>query len=249
MTDRCSPRMEPSLLPCPFCGGQAVYDQGTEEFFGYDRCVCLVCDAQTVWTESSKDRKISEWNTRAPALPSASGDVAEIVRDLREWVDAVRSPNNGELSLNQIAIINGECMDSCMERAALALERSSADSARWEERATIEASRCKKTERDLDLIVQNFVAAEARLAEAVEVERRLIDWTYLYATEGHGGWPDYQTISRHLIDVAHQRPPEQADAKRFKAGEPLRRVVESGLTRDASPHSVESGGAKPSGGE
>lgn len=55
-----------------------------------------------------------------------------------------------------------------------------------------------------------------------EQMRRLVDWVYLYALEGHGGWPDRSTITDPLIQLAAKRPPTQEDADRFKAGAALK---------------------------
>lgn len=53
---------------------------------------------------------------------------------------------------------------------------------------------------------------------------RLVDWAYLYATEG-GSWPDQSTISEHLIALAERRAPTQADADMLKAGGTLKALL------------------------
>jgi len=62
------------LLPCPFCGGKAVIEQGMNEWW----CVCTRCKA-SVRLHVNKQASIIEWNTR-PAT-----DVPGLVDKLWLW--------------------------------------------------------------------------------------------------------------------------------------------------------------------
>lgn len=66
-------------------------------------------------------------------------------------------------------------------------------------------------------------SAQPAHAQAPLDPQRLIDWTYLYATEG-SGWPDYATIVTPLIKLA-QRSPTQDDADRLKIGATLKGLL------------------------
>lgn len=66
-------------------------------------------------------------------------------------------------------------------------------------------------------------SAQPAHAQAPLDPQRLIDWTYLYATEG-SGWPDYATIVTPLMKLA-QRSPTQDDADRLKIGATLKGLL------------------------
>lgn len=50
------------LLPCPFCGGEAIY--GKSEASGRVRAVCVDCLASTDWLAGT-DEAAAAWNRRA----------------------------------------------------------------------------------------------------------------------------------------------------------------------------------------
>lgn len=50
------------LKPCPFCGGEAYFNEGFS-FLEYGYVCCNECGAATAWT--AKNRAIAKWNTRA----------------------------------------------------------------------------------------------------------------------------------------------------------------------------------------
>lgn len=63
----------PDLKPCPFCGGEAVYDfhaKGMPEAWENDCDHWVYCDAEDCFANvglcESKSEAIAAWNTRAP---------------------------------------------------------------------------------------------------------------------------------------------------------------------------------------
>jgi hypothetical protein len=56
---------------------------------------------------------------RAPSRSSA--ELLALADNLDQWVDAIREPNNANLTLIDIAILNGECVSDDMEKAAAAI--------------------------------------------------------------------------------------------------------------------------------
>ena len=54
------------LVPCPFCGGEAMVEYDTIEPFGY----VVFCGDCGVMTTTSEDEQVARlaWNTRAPIL-------------------------------------------------------------------------------------------------------------------------------------------------------------------------------------
>lgn len=62
----------------------------------------------------------------APTAPRATDAVRDILADeINEWIDAIRHPNNQNLTLRDIAILNGECIDTVLEKALSALSSTS----------------------------------------------------------------------------------------------------------------------------
>ncbi|MFZ5713074.1 MAG: hypothetical protein ACOY3N_09560 [Bradyrhizobium sp.] len=80
------------------------------------------------------------------------------------------------------------------------------------------------TQADMILDLRDEVnQARAQVEDAAATMRRLVDWTYLYALEGQGGWPDSKTIADPLIRLATARAATQEDAEQFKLGSSLSR--------------------------
>ncbi len=61
--DRGIAMTEPKLKPCPFCGGEAEYD---EDFFGRAYIQCSNCEAHLQDKKAYQDC-IEAWNTRVVA--------------------------------------------------------------------------------------------------------------------------------------------------------------------------------------
>ena len=59
--------MQNKLLPCPFCGGEAVvlsYDNGFNNWF---QVVCKECNVSQTGSDNwTKNNAIEHWNTRKP---------------------------------------------------------------------------------------------------------------------------------------------------------------------------------------
>lgn len=58
-----------SLLPCPFCGGEArfVWSWSADEDCYYEAVRCTVCDAKIELKDEEKDGlTIEKWNRRSP---------------------------------------------------------------------------------------------------------------------------------------------------------------------------------------
>lgn len=65
------------LKPCPFCGGQDVFmdfDESDGVSWFWVRCLRCGCD---LFKETSTEKAVSAWNTRADALNSAESLKAE----------------------------------------------------------------------------------------------------------------------------------------------------------------------------
>lgn len=45
----------------------------------------------------------------------------ELADELHQWVEAIRAPNNSDLTINQIQLLNGECVSDAIEKAILFL--------------------------------------------------------------------------------------------------------------------------------
>lgn len=69
--------VEPSLLPCPFCGGKAKILDGYQQLSsGYQRefgVWCTECDAQTSAQQHPMAAR-TKWNRRAERLPKEPGE-------------------------------------------------------------------------------------------------------------------------------------------------------------------------------
>lgn len=72
-----------ALLPCPFCGGKAIYTPTCH----IDVVQCRVCGAQGMAAMGQHDAAIAAWNRRA-------GD--DEVEKLREALRAVVADANGD---------------------------------------------------------------------------------------------------------------------------------------------------------
>ena len=61
------------LVPCPFCGGEAMVEYDTIEPFGY----VVFCGDCGVMTTTSEDEQVARciWNTRAPILSSEEMEI------------------------------------------------------------------------------------------------------------------------------------------------------------------------------
>ncbi len=79
----------PALLPCPFCGGEAVWSIGMQGDAEFDYIECIDCAASGDM-EGYKDKALLHWNTRTDttaqqrieeleAILSSDIDVAEFV--------------------------------------------------------------------------------------------------------------------------------------------------------------------------
>lgn len=56
--------MSENLKPCPFCGGEAVFEKNTDS--NSVKIVCKSCGASTLWTIVEVQNYIVEkWNTRS----------------------------------------------------------------------------------------------------------------------------------------------------------------------------------------
>ena len=63
------------LVPCPFCGGEAMVEYDTIEPFGY----VVFCGDCGVMTTTSEDEQVARlaWNTRAPILSEREMEMLE----------------------------------------------------------------------------------------------------------------------------------------------------------------------------
>jgi Lar family restriction alleviation protein len=86
MTDSTDNARGPDLLPCPFCGGKAVYQDDTRvgftNFSGLGNIQCDECRRSDGFVYKERDAAAKSWNTRANLAPDPLGAVK--VRPL-EW--------------------------------------------------------------------------------------------------------------------------------------------------------------------
>lgn len=63
------------LLPCPFCGGEAIAEYDTIELFEYE----VFCRDCGVMPASSEDEQVARlaWNSRAPILSAEELEMLE----------------------------------------------------------------------------------------------------------------------------------------------------------------------------
>lgn len=63
------------LLPCPFCGGEAMVEYDTIELFEYE----VFCRDCGVMPRSSEDEQVArlDWNSRAPILSAEEMEMLE----------------------------------------------------------------------------------------------------------------------------------------------------------------------------
>ena len=93
-----------SLLPCPFCGGEALYISRPKSAEVH----CLPCTASV--SEATKAEAIAAWNTRA-ATTSNSAMVGELVEALEGFVKSIRGRNTLEktLTINHDELVSLVC--------------------------------------------------------------------------------------------------------------------------------------------
>ena len=83
MTEEIAAKVMPELLPCPFCGGEAMHlhtkvkSNFNNHLMDYDVVDCKNCRASTRSYCDNKDGAIAAWNTR-----NQSGSVAGLVEAL-----------------------------------------------------------------------------------------------------------------------------------------------------------------------
>jgi Lar family restriction alleviation protein len=56
------------LLPCPFCGGEAIFPKSKDEYGKETEstfALCTKCGVATCWC-TSKKKALELWNTRTP---------------------------------------------------------------------------------------------------------------------------------------------------------------------------------------
>lgn len=70
------------LLPCPFCGGEAVKRGFTTKGAKWVSCVDCICDGETGMTPKEA---IKNWNTRAPLLTPTQMALLGIAREPRRF--------------------------------------------------------------------------------------------------------------------------------------------------------------------
>ena len=72
--------MSNTLLPCPFCGGEAIFvkTERCGRYVGCWDCGGRTEEVETDYAGSARDKAIAAWNRRADAVPVVRG----------EWVEA-----------------------------------------------------------------------------------------------------------------------------------------------------------------
>lgn len=74
-----------TLLPCPFCGGEAMLMAQT---FSWE-VHCLPCTASV--SEETQPEAIAAWNTRTAAEAASKAEIAELAQALANHNDVLRS--------------------------------------------------------------------------------------------------------------------------------------------------------------
>ena len=101
------------LLPCPFCGGEAKYDNSD----GYDYIFCDECGARTFGF--SEEQAFDEWNSRSYPLDKLE-DVAFLL-EIQDFVKFCRNASPKDIrkihdrARDLIANYNQCCKKSCKE--------------------------------------------------------------------------------------------------------------------------------------
>ena len=82
--------MTDSLLPCPFCGGEAkLYSIGTgsPHYGRYHQVICQGCLTATGAYWSGEQSAIDAWNTRADNMPHTHDELLAEMRAINDrWV-------------------------------------------------------------------------------------------------------------------------------------------------------------------
>lgn len=99
MTNKAGEQPTITLLPCPFCGGEAVSVIGMREHkdFGV-RCGVAKCYASIGCHGETQKQAAEKWNTRTASLAAQDGlvEALELAFDFAVKVDALLTPLKSE---------------------------------------------------------------------------------------------------------------------------------------------------------